>query len=224
MVLDFAVGTGGKSGFGLQPWPRQFVIKVNDTLPLGWRWTLKGIQSEQAFTMRLGEERQVKLDILVPDDAAPNAGGAIDIQQIDIATNKVVGGVNFNLYEDHHAPQTIRAVSGSLIDGQVVLTWQPVIKEENTNLRERVSFYEVTRNGQLVGKVLRDQDPDKVGMQWTDKERDGDARYTIVVVDEGGNRSAVSPQIYMPSQGDGLFNWFTWLLIILLLFVIFFRR
>lgn len=224
MSLDFGVGTGGKSGFGLQPWPRDFIIKVNNQLPQGWTWNLEGIQADQPFTMKLGEERQVKLNINVPDGAAPHSGGVIDVQQIDITTNTIVGGVNFNLYEDHNPPQKLRKVNAVLVDGQAVLTWPPVIKEANTNMRERVAYYEVTRNGQVVAKVVRDQDPCKPGMQWIDKAViDGDVTYTVRVADEGGNMSAVSTAVSVKGPTEQqLFNWLTWLLMVILLLLFFY--
>lgn len=221
MSLDFGVGTGGKSGFGLQPWPREFIIKVNNQLPEGWSWNLEGIKADQPFTMKLGEDRQVNLHINVPDGAAPHSGGVIDVQQVDIATDTIVGGVNFNLYEDHNPPQKLRKVNVILVEGQAVLTWEPIIKEANTNLRERVAYYEVTRNGQIVAKVVRDHDPCKPGIQWVDKANiDKDVTYTIRVADEGGNMSAVSQEVTVKGPDTGLFNWLTWLLLITLLIML----
>lgn len=229
VVMDFSVGTGGKSGFGLQPWPREFILQVNDQLPTGWSRTLEGIEADQPFTLRLGEERAVQLNIQVAGDAAPHTGGFIEVRQVDVATGRLVGGVEFNLYEDHRPPEAVRTLQAAILDGSVVLTWDPVLKESETGLRECVAYYEVLRDRNAVAKVLRDEDPYKPGMQWTDMDPvNGKVSYAIRVIDEGENISEISPEITVTIPGEtALFNWLTWLLLLLaiiLLIVLLIRK
>ncbi len=226
VALDFNVGTGGKSGFGLAPWPREFRLEVISELPEGWSWTLAGVEADQPFTLNLGEERAVKLNIDVAADAAPHTGGSIKVRQVDIATGTVLGGVQYDLYEDSKPPQAVATAHASLLDGKALLSWTPVLLEAETNLPERVAYYEVLRNGEPLAKVLRDEDPEKSGMQWTDPDPlTKTTHYAVRVVDEGGNVSAVSPEmtieiavVDVPEPLEPpLFNWLTWLLLLLLL-------
>jgi hypothetical protein len=225
VVLSFNAGTGGRSGFGLEPWPRDFIVKVNARLPVGWTWTLKGIEPDKPFTLKLGEDRPVQLEIKVAGDAQPHADGFIEVTQIDVATDRAFGGVHFNIYEDHQPPEKVRKVIGVLANGQVVLTWERVQLEAKTGLKERVAFYQILRDGKVVGKTFTDEDPLQFGMQWTDRAAPpGQATYTIQVVDEAGNTSEGSPgmSIFIPGpkqtvEPATLFNWLTWTLLILVL-------
>lgn len=222
--LDFNVGTGGKSGFGLEPWPREFRLEVVNGLPEGWSWTLEGIEADQPFTLNLGEERAVQLKVNVAADAAPHAGGSIKVRQVDIATGTVLGGVQYDLYEDRKPPQAVANARASLVDGKALLSWSPVLLEAETNLPERVAYYEVLRNGDVVAKVLRDEDLEKAGMQWSDPlALVKTTRYAVRVVDEGGNTSAASPEMTIEiavAEEPPLFNWLTWLLLMLLLLLL----
>lgn len=226
-LMSFNVGTGGKSGFGLTPWPRKFIIKVDDNLPTGWNWTMEGVPVGAPFTLKLGEERQAKLKVDVAEGAAPHSGGSIEVLQVDVDTDMVVGGLSYNLYEDHRPPEKVRAVRASIVDTFAVLTWDEVFKESETGLRERVAYYEVLRNGKAVDKVLRDGDPHQPGIQWTDATPvQGSVAYSVRVVDEGGNISEASTEVKLKAPG-GFCNWLTWLLLILvviLLVIIVLRR
>lgn len=220
VTLPFNVGTGGSGGFGLGGWPRDFVLKVVDRLPPGWSWTLEGIGADQPFTLKLDEERTVQLNIQVAEEAAPHTGGAVEVRQVDVATERVVGGVQFNLYEDHRPPERVRSLTASLGTGRPVLTWDRVFVEAETGLTERVAYYEIFRNGKAVAKVMRDEEPTQPGMQWTDPDLvTGRLTYAVRVVDEGGNISVVSAKATVTMPGR-LFNWLTWLLVILILILV----
>lgn len=222
VALDFNVGTGGKSGFGLTPWPREFRLEVVNSLPEGWRWALAGVEAEQPFSLNLGEERAVKLSVTVAADAMPHVGGSISVRQVDVVTGTVLGGVKYDLYEDSKPPQAVGNARVSLLDGKALLSWNPVLFEADTNLPERVAYYEVLRDGEPLVKVLRDEDPEKSGMQWTDPEvLTKTTRYAVRVVDEGGNISIPSPEMVVEITAvdvpePPLFNWLTWLLLVLL--------
>jgi hypothetical protein len=196
VLMSFTVATGGSSGFGLLPWPREFIIKVKDELPPGWDWTIEGAPVGTPFILKLGEERQANLKVQVPMGSAPHSGGSIEVQQVDVTTGLIVGGLSYNLYEDHRPPEKVRAVRANTIDGYAVLTWDKVIKESETGLRERVAYYEVLRDGKVVDKVLRDGDPYQPGIQWRDPAAlRGRVTYILRVVDEGGNISELSPEV-----------------------------
>lgn len=222
MVLSFGAGSGGRSGFGLGEWPRDFVLRVNDELPAGWTWTLEGIAANEPFTLRLGEERQVSLTIDVPDDAPPHTDGAIDVRQVDVATGRVVGGVHFDVYEDHLPPQAVQTLAAALLDGHAVLTWDPVRTEVETGLRERVAYYEIRRDGRPVAKVVSDGDEARPGMQWTDPVAlNGAAVYGIHAVDEGANVSEAGPEVRIEDRaGAGRLTWLLWLQLLLLLVIV----
>ena len=227
VVLNFRVGTGGRSGFGLEPWPRDFVIKVDARLPVGWTWTVEGIEADKPFTLKLGEERAVQLAIKVAGDAAPHAGGTIEVRQVDIATDRDFGGVHFNLYEDHRPPDRVRGVLVALANGRVVLTWEPVRLEAGSGLKERVAYYEIIRDGTVIAKTFTDEDPLQFGMQWSDRAAPpGKPTYAIRVVDEAGNVSEPSPGVTLLIPGSKtiepvtLFNWLTWALLILVLLLL----
>lgn len=224
VILNFNVGTGGQLGYGLEPWPRRFILQVNNQLPPGWDWTLEGIEADKPFTLKLGEERAVQLKIQIADDATPHEGGAIEVQQVDIVTGMIVGGVEFNLYEDHRPPEAVQTVQAAIVNNSVVLTWNPVFKESVTKLKERVAYYEILRDGKAVAKVLRDGDPLKSGMQWTDFDSvSGKLTYAIRVVDEGENISEASPEvtITLPSEKK-MFNWLPCLLLLLVIILLIF--
>lgn len=222
VTLDFNVGSSSKSGYNLKPWPRDFIIRVIDELPDGWGWTLEGIAADEPITFRLGEIRAVKLKVQVADDAPPHEGGAVKVQQVDVLTGKIVGGVEYNLYEDHMPPEAVQTVKGSVIDNKVELTWQPVLKEFETKLKERVSYYEILRDGKPTAKALRDENRFKTGIQWTDTETAcGKSTYAVRVVDEGGNISEASPDVMLTVPCDNsVFNRITLLLTFLILILL----
>lgn len=221
VVLSFGAGSGGKGGFGLEPWPRDFVLKVDDRLPHGWTWTFEGIQADQPFSLKRGEERPVRLQIRPPTDAAAHSGGSFAVRQVDVTTGRVFGGVHFDLYEDHRPPEAVRALGVNLVDGKAVLTWDPVLQEAETGLPERVAYYEVLRGGAAVAKVVRDADPYRPGIQWIDpRPVRGSVKYTVRVVDEGGNVSTLSPVAAVTPSFE-LLNWLTWLLLILIALLLF---
>jgi hypothetical protein len=220
-LMSFSVGTGGGSGFGLTPWPRKFVIEVDNRLPPGWNWDLEGVQAKTPFVLKLGEERKATLKIVVPKDAAAHTGGSIDVRQVDVATGMVVGGLNYNLYEDHRPPEKIQTLSASLTNGLVTLSWDKVRKEAETGLSERVAYYEILRDGKALVKALRDGDPHRPGFQWKETgPLKGSAVYTVRAVDEGGNTSEISNEARVSSdlgvtKPGKVFNWLTWLLLAL---------
>jgi hypothetical protein len=221
VALSFKAGTGGKGGFGLRPWPRDFTLQVDDRLPAGWTWTLTGVQANQPFSMRLGEEREVQLQVSPPANAAPHSGGTLAVRQVDVATGRVFGGVQYNLYEDHHPPEAVGLLHVSLVDGSAVLSWDAVTREAETNLAERVAYYDVLRDGNPVARVVRDADPSQPGIQWTDPHPvSGTAIYTLRAVDEGGNISTLSPAATVTFKPFKLFHWLTWLLLILILILL----
>lgn len=218
--MSFVMGTGGSGGWGLTPWPRDFILEVNAELPAGWEWEIEGVPVGQPITLKLGEEREVKLKIHAPENATPHSGGSVKVRQVDIATQQVVGGLSYNLYEDHLPPEPVRQPNANLVDGYALLSWEEVRKETDSGLRERVSYYEILRDGKVVAKAVLDQDPDKPGYQWKDSDRlAGTVVYSIRAVDEGGNISQLSPEVKvtMPFK---LFNWLTWLLLILVIILL----
>lgn len=224
--MSFVMGTGGRGGWGLTPWPRDFVLEVDANLPTGWNWELEGAPVGQPITLKLGEEREVKLKIHAAENAAPHSGGSVEVRQMDVATQQVVGGLIYNLYEDHIPPEPVRELRANLVDGYALLNWEEVRKEAETGMRERVSYYQILRDGEVVAKAVIDQDADKPGYQWKDPERlQGTVVYSIRAVDQGGNISQVSPEVKLIMQGK-LFNWLTWLLLILvvILLVLFINR
>jgi hypothetical protein len=211
--MSFVMGTGGSGGWGLKPWPRDFRLEVVTNLPTGWNWDLEGATVDKPITLKLGEEREVKLKIHVADSAAPHSGGSIEIRQVDVITKQIVGGLSYNVYEDHFPPNPIEKLQTNIIDGYVQLSWEEVRREAKTGMRERVSYYEILRNGKAIAKAVVDQDQKQAGYQWKDsKILRGPVTYSIRVVDEGGNISQISPEVKV-SNSWGLFNWMTWLLL-----------
>ncbi|SFG79740.1 hypothetical protein [Neptunomonas qingdaonensis] len=224
MPLPFYAGSGGQPGFGLTPWPREFRLDVIDRLPEGWAWGMEGINAGENFTLKLGEQRKTVLTVIPSDVAVAHSGGYVEVQQVDLDTGRIVGGVRYDLYEDHRPPARVEKVTGILSNGKALLSWQPVISEAETGLRERVAYYQVFRDGKALTKVVRDTDPHQPGIQWADSETpEQTAVYTIQAVDEGGNAAALSDEIIVvvPEQ-RGLFNWLTLILLILLGVVIYF--
>lgn len=218
--MSFVMGTGGSGGWGLTPWPRDFMLEVDVNLPDGWTWELEGAPVGQPITLKLGEEREVKLKIHAAEDAAPHSGGSVEVRQVDIATEQVVGGLSYNLYEDHLPPEPVREPRANLVDGYALLSWKEVRKEAETGLRERVSYYEILRDGKVGAKVVLDQDPDKPGYQWKDPVRvRGTVVYSIRAIDQGGNISRISPEVKV-TMSFKLFNWLTWLLLVLLIILL----
>ena len=222
-LLSFTVSTGGRSGFGLQPWPRQFIIEVKADLPPRWSWTLEGMPVDAPFVLKLGDERKAELKVKVAPDAAPHSGGFVEVRQVDVKTGMVVGGLSYTLYEDHRPPAKIGDLRASLVDGSVVLSWGPVRTEAETGLSERVAYYEILRDGRVVNKVLRDGDSNIPGFQWKDPiQPTGPTRYAVRAIDEGENVAAPSNEsaIFNVSGATApckLFNWITWLLLVIVL-------
>jgi hypothetical protein len=203
VTLAFAAGTGGTTGFGLQPWPRQFVLKVEDRLPTGWTWSLEGMPADQPFVLKLGDERKVQLRVNVPDGAPPHSGGSIEVSQADVSTGRTVGGVYYNMYEDHCPPESVQRLTVELSGGRPLLSWGRVSREAKTGLKEKVAYYQVLRNGKAVAKVMKDEDRRRPGVQWTDPDPvRGKLTYIVVAVNEAGNRSAPSAkaQIRVPRR------------------------
>ncbi|MCP4573960.1 MAG: hypothetical protein GY838_16495 [bacterium] len=223
MSLSFDAGTGGRSGFGLAPWPRQFRLAIVDSLPDGWRWELEGAAADTPFALKLGEVRPVTLTVEPPADAAPHTGGVVEVRQVDVITGRVVGGVTYNVYEDHRPPEPVKGVFAELSSRGLVLNWDPVLREAGTGLPERLAYYEVAVDGKAVGKAFRDADPARPGFQWRPRvDAAEDARYTIVAVDEGGNRSERSEAVGRPivDRECPLLNWLVWVLIVLIVLLI----
>lgn len=227
-TLSANAGTGGKSGFGLTPWPREFRLEVINELPEGWAWSLKGLNENEPFMLRLGEQRPFQVDVQLAADAPPHSGGSLEVRQVDVATATVVGGLYYELYEDHRQPMAVQVLKSSLVDGRVVLTWDPVLTETETLLPERVAFYEVFRNGRSVGRITTDADECQPGMQWADPEPlDRTTEYRLRVVDAAGNISADSPSVKVagpsgdePAGDDRFRRLLALLLLILLLFLL----
>ncbi len=226
-LMSFSLSTGGSWGFGLRPWPREFTLEVDVELPAGWNWELEGAPVGEPFTLKLGEEREVKLVVQVAEGAPPHSGGSVEVRQVDVATHQVVGGLIYNLYEDHFPPEPVRQPRANLVDGYTLLSWAEVRKEAKTGLRERVTYYEVLRDGEAVAKVVLDGDPHRPGYQWKDPDPvKGTVTYAIRVADEGGNVSEASPRVKVEGpQGPG--KWLTWLLLLVigvLLVLVIWRR
>ena len=195
-VLTFNVNSGGESGFGLQPWPRKIILQVDDHMPLGWNWVIDGIKANQPFILKLGEERAAKLKILPAHDADPHSEGFIDVRQVDAVTDKALGGIRFNLYEDHRPPERLRSVEIESFKGKIVLIWDPALKETETGLADQVSYYEILRNGKTVARVSQDLNYLESRMHWIDPDPPkGKLTYSLLVVDEGGNVSERSPEV-----------------------------
>jgi hypothetical protein len=202
-TLSANAGTGGKSGFGLTPWPRQFRLEVVEHLPEGWEWSLNGLTVAEPFMLRLGEQRPFEVAVKLAPDAPPHSGGTLDVRQVDVATGAVVGGLYYELYEDHQPPTAVQALKSSIVDGHAVLTWEAVLTEAETLLPERVAFYELFKNGRSAGKITIDADECQPGMQWVDPEPlVHTTEYWLRVVDAGGNISADSPVLKVPGQSE----------------------
>ncbi len=227
MDISFSAATGSKSGFGFTSWPRDFILRVKQDLP-GWTTTIEGAEAGSPFALQLGEEKKITVRVDIPEGVRPHTAGAIKVEQVDVETGKVVGGVIYNIYEDHQPPEPVDKIAAMVGEKSVVLTWEGVQIEEKTGLEERVAYYEIYRNGRPYKKLIRDEDPFSYGMQWTDRDLSGDTlTYAVRVVDEGGNISATSPNVVVTlHDGRVLFNWLTWLLLILLLlfFVLFIMK
>jgi hypothetical protein len=219
MDVSFSAATGGKSGFGFTSWPRDFILRIEKDLP-EWTMTIEGAEAGSPFALQLGQEKKITVGIGIPEGVKPHTAGKIKVEQVDVETGKVVGGVVYNIYEDHQPPEPVDKIAAMVGEKSVVLTWEPVQIEEKTGLEDRVAYYEIFRNGRPYKKLIRDEDPFAYGMQWTDRDLSGDKlTYAVRVVDEGGNISATSPNVEVTlHDGKVLFNWLTWLLLILLLF------
>ncbi len=143
--------------------------------------------------MKLGEQRKVYLKVQVPKDAKPRSGGFVAVRQVDLKTSKVGGGLRYDLYEDHRPPRKVEKVRVEYVRGLPVVTWPAVVFEEGTLETERVAYYEVFRDGKPIAKVVRDEDPKREGIQWTDTSCvSGAATYTVRAIDEAKNISAES--------------------------------
>lgn len=221
--LSFGAGTGGKSGFGFDQWPRDFMLQVNDHLPTGWIWHLEGALADEPFTLTLGEERKIDLFIDVAEDAPPHSGGSVEVRQIDVQTGRNVGGVQFNLYEDHLPPIAPAALSTRVIDGQVELTWPEVAQETESGLRERIAYYLIIRDGRPLAKATIDAAA-MPGFQWIDTTApSGAVKYQVTAVDEGGNESEASGAVTVnvpQTEVSGPFSSFCLTVIVLLLLTI----
>ncbi len=214
--MSFALATGGSGGWGLKPWPREFILEVEVKLPSGWSWELEGATVGEPFRLKLGEEREVKLAVQVPEGAPPHSGGSVELRQVDVATKQVVGGLIYNLYEDHLPPEPVREPRANLIDGYALLSWPQVRKESKTGMRERVAYYEILRDREAVAKVVLDGDPHRPGYQWKDPDPvKGTVTYAIRVVDEGGNVSETSPSVKLEGPKASV-RWLTWLLLLVI--------
>ncbi|MBN2169862.1 MAG: hypothetical protein JW819_00915 [Candidatus Krumholzibacteriota bacterium] len=219
VVVTFSAATGGKSKLGLEPWPRDFRLEVEQTLPRGWAWELAGATPDELFTLREAEERPVTVRVRIPADAEPHAGGQLAVQQVDAQTGAVVGGVDYRLYEDHLPPTSVDAVEALAGPSGVRLSWEPIRAEAESGLEERVAYYEVLRNREILAKVLRDEDPLSFGMQWTDAHAVGERiTYAVRVVDEGGNVSAESPTVTVRLPREK--GWCVWVVVILVIVII----
>lgn len=219
MDVSFSAAGSG-SGFGFKSWPRDFILRVEQDLP-GWTITMEGAEAGSLFTLQLGEEKNITVMVDIPEGVEPHTAGAIKVEQVDVKTGKVIGGVMYKIYEDHLPPEPVDKIAAMVGEKSVVLTWEPVWIEENTGLEDRVAYYEIFKNGQPYKKLVRDEDPFAYGMQWIDRDLSGDKlTYAVRVVDEGKNVSAISPSLVVTLHDRALFNWLTWLLLILLLLII----
>lgn len=190
--LSFSASSGGETGFGLAQWPREFAIEVDTNFPVAWKWELKGT-TENKVVLKSGEEKKATISIAAPRDARPRSGGWISVRQVDVRSGKVVGGVKYQVYEDHFPPEPVKDIKVMLTDEGALLTWEPVKVEAKTGLEEKVAYYAVLRNGRQIAKVLCDEDPFAYGVQWTDAKPQGKRlSYSIRTVDEAGNASARS--------------------------------
>jgi len=221
MDVSFSAATGNKSGFGFTSWPRDFILRVKQDVP-GWTTTFEGAAADSPFALQLGEEKKITVSIDIPEGVKPHTTGVIKVEQVDVKTGKVVGGVMYNIYEDHQPPKPIDKIAAMVGEGSVILTWEPALIEEKTGLEDKVAYYEIFKNGRPYKKFIRDEDPFAYGIQWIDRNLSGDKlTYTVRVVDEGGNISTTSPDVVVTLHNEkALFNWLHWLLLILLLLFI----
>ena len=225
--LAGTVGTGGKSGFGLGDWPRDFTMRVVHKLPEGWKVRLEGIPRGAPFKLELGEEKNFRVLVQTPKGAKPRDGGDIVVEQVDVKTGRVVGGLTYRVREDHNPPARISRVLCERIGKRARLTWERISTEAETGQRERVVHYEVLRDGKVMATPYRDEDPLRHGFQWTTDSLDRASVYTVLAVDLGGLRGKPSPPVDPGFIGDvkpGLFNWLTYVLIGLLVAVLIVKR
>ncbi|MEJ2705239.1 MAG: hypothetical protein P8Z79_22590 [Sedimentisphaerales bacterium] len=206
LEISFSASTGGESGFGMTVWPREFILDVAGTLPVGWTVTTEDFEPDRPFALKLGQERQFKLNVFLSDKAKPHTGGTLQIEQIDVSTGRVVGGVCYNVYEDHFPPKRIGNIDALIGNDTVILTWEPVLIEQSTGLEEKVAYYEILRDGEVVTKVVRDEDPTRYGMQWNDFDFKGLGRqtYSVRAVDDAGNVSRDSATVTVDVSSDGV--------------------
>src|SRR5947208_16087186 len=88
----------------------------------------------------------------------------------NLPRRRVVGGAEFAASEDREPPDAVSALRLAVVGTRAVLTFDPVVREAKTGLRERVAYYEILRDGKAVTRVIRDEDPIQPGMQWSDPE------------------------------------------------------
>jgi hypothetical protein len=228
VTLSFTLGSG--FGFGLTPWPRTFIIRVKGQLPKDWSWKPEGFSIDKPYTLKLGEKDRARIRLNIPKDTKSHSNGYIELIQEDVLTKRVVGGLRYNIYEDHIPPKAVEGLKIENVKGKAVLSWAPIKAEAEGEFKERVLYYEVFRNGKYTKKVAMDEDTSRPGMQWTDPDGVvGSLSYSLRAVDEAGNISAKSQdvQISIPKPTEGaqekpsLFNWLTWVLLIILLATIF---
>ena len=148
MDISFSAATGSKSGFGFTSWPRDFILRVKQDLP-GWTTTIEGVEAGSPFTLQLGEEKKITVNVDIPEGVKSHIAGTIKVEQVDVETDKVVGGVMYKIYEDHHPPKRVNKMAALVGEKSVVLNWEPVRIEEKTGLEDRVAYYEILRNGKF---------------------------------------------------------------------------
>jgi len=213
VTVDFDVGAAGQKGFGLTAWPHEFIVTVSAETLRGWTWKIEGLKADEKFRIDRGESRKVRLLVDIPESAKPHESVEFFIRQLDADTRTAVGGVVYQIYEDHLPPRRIRALNAVLADGKPRLTWERVRVESKSGATERIARYEVLRDGERVAEVIRDEDLLCAGIQWTDPEPgSGRVAYTVRAVDHGGNVGEPSEEAVLvlgaggEAAGDG-FDW-----------------
>ncbi len=188
--LDFTASASAN-----QEGEQTFVLEVTDELPVGWKWRLSNVEPGEPFDLRPGENRRVKLRVKPPRGAQARERGRITVSQVHVDNKRTVGGVTFNIYEDHLAPNAVRILDAEIVRSRPVLTWEKSQTEAETGFVERIAYYEVSRNGKRVASVNGDEDARRHGVQWVDRAALGGRNvYTVRAVDEGGNVSDESPE------------------------------
>ena len=215
-------GTAGAQGQGQQTSSMQmnatnsssYSLEINSNLPMAWtverkaglwpaipfwpfrRWNSVGNKAID-FKLTQKSTKGFNFRIKAPkEDNQSHNRYEIIIQQRDKASEKIIGGCTYKINEDYLPPEQIKIISVNLKNGKPILSWEPVLYEIKSRNPESIWYYDIIRNGKHIAKVLRDSDPQIAEWQWQDNHATkGVQKYSIVAVDEGGNRSDKSKEV-----------------------------